>query len=395
MASIQTRRDWLKYSVGGIALTSVGVAGTPRVHAREAFAPPGLIVRTETPPNAEPPLNKLTEHWITPDSAFFVRCHGTIPEISEEKYALTIEGLIDKPLKLNLAELKSKFPAASATATLTCAGNRRNEFSKVKKVGGVQWDAGAISNGEWSGVRLSDVLKSAGVQASAKHVWFEGFDEITEKGKTFTFGGSIPLSKAMSDTAVAPGCLLATSMNGNPLSIYHGFPLRTIVPGFIGARSVKWLSKIVISDRPSPNHFLADVYKLVPEDTPENAAAANPIYEFLLNSIICSPSADAGVNGEQVSVMGVALPNGQAGRTIKRIEVSADGGGSWNTAKITSPIREFCWVQWTADVRVSAKTESLLVRAVDSSDEMQPRESPWNAKGYQNNGWHKVSIKHG
>lgn len=392
--STQTRRDWLKYSIGGIALTSVGLVSHGRTAARET-ALQDLIVRTETPLNAEPPLEKLLENWITPDANFFVRCHGTLPSITEAQYSLKIEGLVDKPVTLTLAELKSRFASSSATATLICAGNRRGEFAKVKKVGGVQWGAGAISNAEWSGVRLSDVLKSAGIQASAKHIWFEGSDEVTEKGKTFAFGGSIPTEKAMADTATAPGCLLATTMNGKPLSIPHGFPLRTIVPGFIGARSVKWLSKIVVSDRPSPNHFLADVYKIVPEDTPAATATANPIYEFLLNSIICSPDADASVKGERLSVKGVALPGGQTGRSIKRVEVSPDGGQTWSAAKITSPVREYCWVHWSAEVPITPKTESLLVRAVDTSDEIQPRETPWNAKGYQNNGWHKVSIKQG
>jgi sulfite oxidase len=265
---------------------------------------------------------------------------------------------------LKLGELIERFPAASTTATLTCAGNRRAEFAAIKKVGGVQWDAGAIGNAEWQGVRLVDVLKLAGVKPEAKHVWFEGRDAVTEKNVTFPFGGSIPIEKAMNTTATGAS-LLATQMNGKPLTPAHGFPLRNIVPGFIGARSVKWLHKITVADQPSPNHFVADVYKLVPEDNAELIAKTLPIYEFTLNSVICLPSPGASVSGDRINVKGFALTNGTTGRSVQKIEVSADGGHSWTLAKVTSPVRDYCWVLWTADVPLTKTTESLLVRATD------------------------------
>ena len=258
---------------------------------------------------------------------------------------------------------------------------------------GVQWDAGAIGNAEWQGVRLSDVLKMAGITSGAKHVWFEGLDQISDKGETFPFGGSIPLDKAMSDTKSIPGCLLAMQMNGKPLSAGHGFPLRTIVPGFIGARSVKWLSKITISDRPSANHYLAHAYKLISEDTPAAVDAADPIYEYVLNSIICTKGPTAPVPGSRVSIKGVALSGGRAGERLSRVEISVDGGDTWLPTTITSPVRDFCWIHWSAEISLTAKQESILVRATGSSGESQPRETPWNVKGYQYNGWHKVDLK--
>ena len=351
-----------------------------------------LITRQESPFNAEPPLPKLIENWITPVSAFFVRSHGNVPAIEPKDLTLTVDGLVDKPLSLKVSELIERFPAARTTATVTCAGNRRAEFAAIKKVGGVQWDAGAIGNAEWEGVRLIDVLKLAGIKADAKHVWFEGSDQVTEKSVTFPFGGSIPMEKA-SDTSPTGASLLAMRMNGKPLTPAHGFPLRTIVPGFIGARSVKWLHKITVADRPSPNHFVADVYKVVPEENSELIAKTTPIYEFMLNSAICAPSAGATVNGDLLTVKGFALTNGTTGRKVQAIEVSADGGASWKPAKVTSPIRDYCWVLWTADVPVTPSTSSLLVRATDSSGESQPEKCPWNYKGYQFNGWHKVNVK--
>jgi sulfite oxidase len=390
-----SRRRFLEGSAFGAMALAVGT-GHPmqRLRAAETDASSDLITRQAAPYNAEPPLPKLIEKWITPNESFFVRSHGDVPKLDAGELTLTIDGLVEKPLTLKLAELSDRFRSASATATLTCAGNRRAEFSTVKKVGGVQWDAGAIGNAEWQGVPLADVLKMAGVKADAKHVWFEGRDAVTEKGVTFPFGGSIPIEKALATTATG-ATLLATQMNGVLLTPAHGFPLRAVVPGFIGARSVKWLHKITVSDRPSPNHFVADVYKLVPEDNAELIAKTSPIYEFALNSAICVPAAGATVNGDRLTVKGFALTNGSIGRSVKKVEVSADGGQSWTPAKFTSPVRDFCWIFWSADVALTANTDSLLVRATDSSGESQPQTMPWNYKGYQFNGWHKVGVKRG
>jgi sulfite oxidase len=334
----------------------------------------------------------LLDSWLTPVRTFFVRSHGDVPALRAADVTLTIDGLVDKTMSISVADLVEKFPSASATATLTCAGNRRSEFAAIKKVGGVQWDAGAIGNAEWQGVRLADVLKACGVKAEAKHVWFEGRDSITEKNVTFPFGGSVPLEKAVLTTATG-ACLLATKMNGQPLTPAHGFPLRTVVPGFIGARSVKWLHKITVADRPSPNHFVADVYKLVPEENAELIAKTTPIYEFALNSAICEPSSGATIKGERLTVKGFALTNGSAGRSVQKIEVSTDGGKTWTSAKITSPVRDYCWVLWSADVPVTDQTSTLTVRATDTSGETQPENCPWNYKGYQFNGWHRVPVK--
>lgn len=388
-----SRRELIcRGTLGILSLTLAPAARSSRVFSADNVPLPDLITRQVSPFNGEPPLSKLVEKWITPVNSFFVRSHGNVPTIDAKELTLTIDGLIDKPQTFKLAELIERFPAAATTATLTCAGNRRSEFAAVRKVGGVQWDAGAIGNAEWQGIRLVDVLKALGVKSDAKHIWFEGRDEVTEKNATFPFGGSIPLEKALT-TAATGATLLATHMNGQPLTPAHGFPLRTIVPGFIGARSVKWLHKITVSDRPSPNHFVADVYKLVPEDDPELIAKTNPIYEFALNSAICVPGNDAVVSGDRISVRGFALTNGAVGRSVQQIEISNDGGQSWIPAKVMSPLRDYCWVLWSAEVPLSEKTDSLIVRATDTSGEVQPQNCPWNYKGYQFNGWHKVNLK--
>ncbi|MFM9963007.1 MAG: molybdopterin-dependent oxidoreductase [Planctomycetaceae bacterium] len=386
--SLINRRSFLRqWSAGAIGVMFVG-GQLPRLLAADEER---LLVHSKAPRNAEPALPDLVRSWVTPVESFFIRSHGNTPEINANSYRLSVEGMVETPLTLSLAEL-GRFNQHDVTATLTCAGNRRAEHSRIKPVKGVQWREGAIGNAKWRGAKLSDLLKKAGVRDAAKHVWFEGLDAVEDGGKTFAFGGSIPLEKALLDRDAGPGALLATSMNDKPLTADHGFPVRMVVPGYIGARSVKWLSKIVVSDRPSPNHFVADVYKLVDEGTLLEVAETGPIYRMPLNSAICTPTAGATLKSERVTVAGYALPPGVPGVSIRQVEVSADQGRSWQEAKLTSPAAEFCWQLWSAEIAVSSATKELIVRAIDSRGDVQPETVRWNAKGYLFNAWHHVRV---
>ncbi|TXT18095.1 MAG: sulfite oxidase, partial [Planctomycetota bacterium] len=367
------RRFFLqRFSAGMIGLTILGGRSTSSF-AAEADR---LLVHSKAPMNAEPLLPDLVKSWVTPIESFFIRSHGNTPEIKANSFRLSVEGLVEKPLMLSLADL-GQFEQHTVTATLTCAGNRRTEHSRVKPIKGVQWREGAIGNAKWSGARLSDLLKKAGLQDSAKHVWFEGLDTVEDGGKSFSFGGSIPLEKALLDRDSNPGAILATTMNDKPLTADHGFPVRSLVPGYIGARSVKWLSKIVVSDRPSPNHFVADVYKIVDVGDPLETAENAPIYRMPLNSAICTPTAGAALKSGRVEVVGYALPPGIPGVSIRKVEVSSDGGRSWAEAKLTSPASEFCWQLWSAEISVTSTTKTAR----------------WNPKGYLFNAWHHVPLK--
>lgn len=350
-----------------------------------------LVVRTEQPFNAEGPLDKLSQSFHTPFEHFYVRSNGHIPKLKPDEYRLSIEGLVNKPLTFSLHGLAETFRRRSADATLMCAGNRRREHSAVKKVGGVQWDAGAIGTAQWHGFALADVLRAAGLKESAKHVWFESLDEVVEEGKTIHFGASIPLAKALADDKDVPGALLAHGMNGEPLPPEHGFPLRAIVPGFIGARSVKWLGKIIVSDRPSDNYFLDRSYKVVQKGEPAELAATEPIYQFPITSAICLPAADAKVDVE-FKVSGYALPPGLPGRTIAKVEISADGGKTWKTAELTHASKPFCWQLWRAKLTLPAGRHTLVVRATDSAGALQPEKVEWNLKGYLYNAWPRVEV---
>jgi len=391
----QNRRTFLNQTgLAGAALTlSSWLAGSRSATAAETAG--SQIVHTQSPLNSEPQLDALVKSWITPVESFYVRSHAPNPKIDPSSFRLTVEGLVDKPLSISLAELKTSFNETSVVSTMTCAGNRRSEHSLVKPVGGVPWKAGAIGNARWSGVRLSEVLKKAGLKENAKHVWFEGLDEISKGRGIIPFGASIPVGKAMTDKEGMPGALLTTKMNNQLLTPDHGAPLRGVVPAYIGARSVKWLGKIVVSDRPSPNHYVAKAYKLVREGTPIEWAESGPLYRFPLNSVICSPEPNTKVAPGKVAVSGYAYPSGQPGTTIAKVEVSADEGRSWTTAKMTSPVREYCWVLWKADVKVSSSASELTVRATDSRGDTQPADATWNLKGYMFNGWYHIPVNAG
>jgi sulfite oxidase len=383
-SSNSTRRHFLATTA---ALAAAGTLNLPRVlQAAER----DLIVRTPQPYNAEPPLADLIAGAVTPTKHFYVRNHGEQPQVDATNYKLRIEGMVDKPLELTLAEIKARFGQHTTEATLTCAGNRRNEMSAIKPVGGVQWDAGAIGNAKWTGALLAEVLRSAGIKNDARHVWFEGHDAIKEKdGSSAPFGGSIPLARAffVDDT------LLAVAMNDQPLTAEHGFPLRVVVPGYIGARSVKWLSKITLSDRPSPNHYLAEAYKVIQSDDKNEVAKAEPIYGFPVNAAICSPAAGAMMKAGKTLISGYALPSGDKACTIAKVEVSSDGGKNWKDARLVGKGAPFNMQTWTIDLDLAPGKHDLVVRATDTAGKKMPEKGDWNFKGYLYNGWHHVPVE--
>lgn len=351
----------------------------------------GLVVHESWPMNAEGNPAKLAGSWLTPVDNFYIRSHAPVPQIDPDSFRLSVVGLVERPLSLSLSELH-EFTQHSVIATMTCAGNRRSEHSLIKPVKGVPWREGAIGNAKWSGAQLSDILKKAGLKEDARHVWFEGLDEIERSGGNIPFGASIPVEKALADTDAMPGALLTTKMNDAALTGDHGAPLRMVVPGYIGARSVKWLGKIVVSDRPSPNHYVASAYKLVEDGDPVEWAEQAPIYRMPLNSAICTLAAGKTQQPGTVEVAGYALPPGRPGATVATVEVSADGGRNWIRAKVTSPVREYCWVLWSAKIRIDAETDELIVRATDSNGKTQPEKVEWNLKGYLFNAWHHVDV---
>jgi sulfite oxidase len=350
-----------------------------------------LRVLQEHPANAGPPLDRLARAFITPRELFYVRNHGTLPIVRAEEWALTVTGLVRTPLQLSLDDLRRRFPRRTTAATLECAGNRRGELAGVAPIPGeLLWGAEAIGNAVWEGVALAEVLAAAGVSAEARHVAFTGLDEIEKEGWTFGFGGSISLEKAQ-----APEVLLAYAMNGAPLAPIHGFPLRALVPGYIGARSVKWLANIHVQAEPSDNYYQRQAYKLFPPDV--NAGTADwsrgtMLYDAPLSSVICEPAEGALVEGERIVVRGYAYVGGGE---IARVEVSCDGQEPWVRASLAPEQGEWTWRLWEAELPVRAGMRQIVARAWDVDGNGQP-ENPgalWNFKGYLNNAWHRVAIR--
>ena len=223
---------------------------------------PSLIVHEEEPFNAETELGALDEDPITATDAFYVRGHGPVPELDPGAWRLRVHGLVERELTLSLSTLREAFRARTVTATLQCAGNRRAGLMAIRDIPGeAPWGPGATGTATWTGVALADVIALAGPRAAAAHVGFDGADLCPEAKPPQRFGGSIPLDKAR-----RPEVLLAWAMNGEPLAPVHGAPLRVVVPGYIGARSVKWLERIEVRAEPWEGYFQHVVYRLLPED---------------------------------------------------------------------------------------------------------------------------------
>lgn len=383
-----SRRDFLRSVAlaGGLLALQRGVGASPSFALFQDS--PGL--KFHDPFNAEPDLARLVQSWMTPLEHFYIRSHGATPTLDPGTYRLRIVGLVERELSLSLSDLSSLYAQASGIATLQCAGNRRDEFSLVKKVGGVPWGPGAIGNASWEGVRLAELLQAAGLKDGARHVQFLALDRVEHGGTTAPFGASIPLEKAM-----APETLLAYAMNGETLSPAHGFPLRAVVPGYFGVRSVKWIDTITVSAEESPNYFQQKAYKIMPPEADEKTAdwtSAPPLNDMIVNSVVGTLDVDARSKTPVAHLRGYAVPTGATGDSLAQVEISPDGGKSWQTAEFSSPEMPFCWRLWEAKVPIGAHVSAFAVRATARSGATQKPEIDWNFKGYGFNAYHHRSL---
>ncbi|HEX3234021.1 MAG TPA: sulfite oxidase [Gemmatimonadales bacterium] len=332
-----------------------------------------------------------TDHLVTPIDLFFTRSHGPVPRIDSATWRLQVGGLVDRPRSFSLEELGT-FPRREVTATLVCAGLRRDEFLTLGPLPGeLPWGPEPVSTGRWSGVALRDILQAVGPADGASHVEFIGLDRVERQGEQFGFGGSIDLAKALSAEV-----LLADQLNGVPLPPAHGFPLRAVVPGWIGARSVKWLGNIRLSAEPSPNYFQSRAYRFQRQIDPSDArdvTAGVALSAVPLNAVILYPTAGQVVPAGEVVARGWAM--GSEGRPVTAVELSADGGDTWAHAPISAGEKAWTWSFWEAALQLAPGCHALAVRATDSGGETQPPtlSATWNVKGYNNNAWHRVEIR--
>lgn len=367
---------------------------------------PVLRINNLKPFNAEPPPEILTESYITPNVFFYKRNHLPVPQIDPATYQLkiAIEGPNGGELAFSLDDLKTKFPKHTVTATIQCAGNRRSDMHKAKNVKGLNWGIGAIGNATWAGAKLRDVLQAAGFDPKvvkwARHVQFEGLDKDVAGT---TYGASIPINKAVSEDG---DVLLAYEMNGEVLPADHGYPIRVVVPGIVGARNVKWLGKIVVSSEESSSHWQQNDYKGFSPSTDWDTVdykTAPAIQELPVQSAITIPADGAVVDrsDEEMTIKGYAWSGG--GREVVRVDVSIDGGKTWKIAHLKSGDKgqpsgqAWAWKLWEVKVDIPENTEEMEIvcKAVDNSYNMQPDTvlPIWNLRGVLSNAWHRVKVK--
>jgi len=329
---------------------------------------------------------------VTPTDLFFTRSHAPTPRIDPRDWRLDVDGLVERPRSYSLDQLLDAFPRREVAATLVCAGLRRDEFLALGPLPGeLPWGPEAVSTGRWTGIALGDLLRAVGVGDGARYVELTGLDSVERQGRRFGFGGSIDLAKAL-----GPEVLLASELNGAALPAAHGFPLRAVVPGWIGARSVKWLGRITLRDDPSPNYFQTKAYRMQRETNPRDPrdiSAGVALSRVPLNSAILEPAAGRVVPAGRVRVRGWAM--GAGGRPLASVELSADGGARWSCADIADRGEEWTWSLWEGAVELRRGDHVLAVRATDCAGERQPAAvgDTWNVKGYSNNAWHRVAIR--
>jgi DMSO/TMAO reductase YedYZ molybdopterin-dependent catalytic subunit len=340
-----------------------------------------MRVMTEKPLNAETPIERLRT-WITDNDVFFKRNQGQIPEtpVSLEDWTLTIDGLVRKTLTLSFADILA-LPKVEAANTLECSGNSRSLLKE--KASGNPWTVGGVGNAVWGGVWLKDILAQAGLQEEGRHVCFEGFDEPLGKAQ-IKFVRSIPVAKARSTT------LLAYEMNGAPLPLAHGFPLRALALGWTGANCVKWLHKITVLKSPFEGFFMDNVYRVFQKG--EDSRAGQIITGIPINAIVTQPLQDARVAAGVVPIRGAAYA-GEAG--VAQVEISLDKGRTWQAANLIGLDVPFAWRHWEYLWEAGSKgRHTIMARATDTNGKRQPETARWNVLGYGNNGIqeHALSV---
>ncbi|KAI1770295.1 Oxidoreductase, molybdopterin-binding domain-containing protein [Hypoxylon cercidicola] len=373
-----------------------------------------LTKLTQKPCNAETPGDALAESFLTPNDVFYVRNHMWVPVVEEaeaDDHSITIE-LPDGDSKVySIKDLKARFEQHVVTAVLQCSGNRRNDMTRyAKKTNGLQWTVGAISCAKWEGVRLREVLADAGFDFEqpgddARHIQFSGLE---------AYGASIPIATILDPMG---DVLLAFKMNDAPLPRDHGFPVRVIVPGHVAARCVKWVKKIVISDEESDTTWQRRDYKCFgPNEVKQDwdkykAIQVMPVTSAITRTRLKPVGGQSGehvepAGGPVVQLEGYAYSGG--GREIQRVDVSLDGGETWDQAQLLDDTqlergsKAWCWKRWKYEARLpkvikGSDGESktiLLVKATDDAYNTQPEthKSIYNLRGNLATAWHRVDL---
>ncbi|HKA35666.1 MAG TPA: sulfite oxidase [Thermoanaerobaculia bacterium] len=331
--------------------------------------------------DAETPLDALTT-YLTPNDLFFVRHHWNPAYQDERRWSLTVDGEVERPLRLTIADLK-RMPRATATCVLQCAGNGRALHKPV--VPGVQWRYGAVGNARWTGVRVKELLDRAGLKAGARHAHTFGADK--PPSKTPPFRRSVEIEKLLEDGIVA------WEMNGEPLMALHGAPARLVVPGWSGNHWMKWIERISAQPESQKGFYMETGYRYPNQPgepgVPVKAEDTSPVTSLFVKSNITEAPA-AGKVGAPLTIRGFAFSGAP---DIAKVEITDDGGQTWYPAALDPQHDPYAWRLWSYRYEPKAPgTVVLAARATDSRGSVQPKEAAWNPSGYLYNAWHSVEI---
>src|SRR5271168_731784 len=341
----------------------------------------GLVVHRAHPLNCETSIPSLIGGVVMPNAHFYVRNHFQIPRLDPSTWRLNVGGLVERPLRLSLPELKN-MRSQTLVVTLECAGNGRSLLSPP--IEGERWDLGAVSTAEWTGVPLAEVLDRAGIRAGACEVLFRGVDRGTVPGRT----GPVHFERSLTlDDASSSEILLAYAMNGEPLPIQHGYPLRVIVPGWYAVASVKWLTEIEAIDKPFTGYYQHDIYQY--EWKRDGQVVREPVTLQRVRSLITEPGVNHEVERGELAIRGVAW-SGAA--PIARVELSI-ANGPWEQARLVGEQSRHNWQWWELITRIDAPgTITIRARASDLAGRTQPEQPEWNRLGYGNNVIQEVPV---
>ncbi|MBV9439907.1 MAG: molybdopterin-dependent oxidoreductase [Candidatus Eremiobacteraeota bacterium] len=339
-----------------------------------------LILVTPRPPQLETPMTVFDDGVFTPNDAFFVRWHlSNIPQsVDASAHRIAVTGAVQRPLSLSLDDLAA-MPTVEIAAVNQCSGNSRGLFTP--RVPGGQWGNGAMGNARWTGVRLRDILDRAGVAASAKQVQFDGLDGPALPA-TPDFKKSLDLDVARGDDVI-----VAYLMNGAPMPLLNGYPVRLIVPGWYATYWVKMLSAITVLDHVDDNFWMKTAYRI--PDTPHASVvpgatgfATVPINRMDVRSFITNIAGGAALKPGATTLRGIAFDGGSG---IRRVEVSTDGGATWRDATLEQDYGKYSFRRWNAGWDARPGSATLAVRATANDGSVQSATPIWNPSGYMLN----------
>lgn len=372
-------------------MVRLGLPGGPDERPLTAAFPQKgrMILQRTRPPLLETPFDVFDEGVFTPNDRFYVRWHwAVIPEqVDVAAFRLSVRGHVEHPVSLSLADVLA-LPRVELAAVNQCSGNSRGLFQP--RVAGAQWANGAMGNARWTGVRLRDVLDRAGVRAGAVAVRFDGLDEPVVEGAP-DFRKSLAIDHARDGEV-----MIAYQMNGAQLPLLNGFPLRLIVPGWYSTYWVKMLSDIKVLDRPDDDFWMVSAYRV--PDTPHAGVAPGasgfrtvPISRMVPRSFITNLRDGATVApGTPLALRGIAF-GGDCG--VGRVDISADGGRSWQAADLDRDEGRYSFRQWRTKVTTAAQgPQDLMVRCTNTANVQQPIESNWNPNGFMRNGVERIRL---